>query len=558
MWLQPFASQRLEPVPCQETPVFVDALEIKLVLTVDSMGLTIPGGQVKTFELDLQPYGFTCLMSFVISTLEGTPDALLPLFTKHDLMKAKVTVEPRWEERQGEPLVLQGLVTEKDILEEFVSEDLDVKGDPVFYRHYRIAFADSAHVLWRQHYPCDLLTNKSVKELLEAHKGDEVSLDYDWAVLDETHAINTLPLGVEGNESSFYDFVLWFVWSHGGVWSYDPVKDEYTLAESKSEIGKPFFVDRLDVEDFRIEFPQTIRHNAALLNSYSEKPQSKVIDQEQAVDGVQHDHLVCYPIASDYEERTKLEKEKLRIREHEISLTFKRYPESAYRPGHFCALGGAHWSEKIFPFGKVYRIRSLSVVAGATEAALSAGQNMDYAGYKIEMKTQLELKSERWVSLPPFRPPTFPIYVEGKMVSEQGAEEAETYQIYQDEETSLDQYKVAVPLWENQQVVLPFEPYFFTGHFYFPDYKHARVLVALDFHSGRIERFLDWRPGARLPMESQGNHLLFGKTAKSQTSVQHVYVDDKPELSVKRTSDQDTEIIKMVEGSLILETKEEE
>ncbi len=84
------------------------------------------------------------------------------------------------------------------------------------------------------------------------------------------------------------------------------------------------------------------------------------------------------------------------------------------------------------------------------------------------------------------------------------------------------------------------------------------MLVALDFHSGRIERFLDWRPGARLPMDTQGNHILFGKTADSRTSVQHTYVDNKPELNIKRTSDKDTEMIKMVEGNLILETKEEE
>jgi hypothetical protein len=183
---------------------------------------------------------------------------------------------------------------------------------------------------------------------------------------------------------------------------------------------------------------------------------------------------------------------------------------------------------------------------------------MEYAGYNIELRSHLELESEDWVSLPSFKPPLYPIYVEGKVVSEQGAKEAETYQIYQDNETSLDQYKVAIPLWNDQQVVLPFEPNFFTGHFYFPDYKDARVLVALDFHSALIERFLDWRAGARLPMDSQGNHILLGKTEKSQTSIKHVYVDDKPVLDVKRTSDKDTERIKMVEGSLILETKEEE
>jgi hypothetical protein len=105
--------------------------------------------------------------------------------------------------------------------------------------------------------------------------------------------------------------------------------------------------------------------------------------------------------------------------------------------------------------------------------------------------------------------------------------------------------------------VAPFEPNFFIGHFYFPDYKKSRVLVALDFHSARIERFLNWRGGARLPMDSQGNHMLLGKSEKSQASLKHVYVDDKPVLEMKRTSGKDSEMIKMIEGSLILETKEE-
>jgi hypothetical protein len=417
-------------------------------------------------------------------------------------------------------------------------------------------------------------TNRSVKDLLEAHKGGNVALKYDWDILEKKHAINTLPLGIEGSEASFYDFVYWFIFSHGGVLSYDCNKDEYTLSATKPDSSKSVALDKLDVEDFRIEFPQTIRNNVAILNriefpqtirnnvailnSYSEKSQRKVIEQEQAVDGVRHDHLVRLPVASDYEECRKLEEQKLRIRQHEIFLSFKRFPQSIHRPWSLCKFEGPGWSDEIFPHGKDYRVRSVLLDASAVSPQLSADQNMEYASYNIEMKSQLELKSEDWVSLPPFKPPPYPIYVEGKVVSEQGAKEAETYQIYQDKETSLDQYKVAIPLWKDQQVVLPFEPNFFTGHFYFPDYKEARVLVALDLHSGLIERFLDWRAGARLPMDTQGNHILLGKTDKSQTSIQHVYVDDKPVLDVKRTSDKDTEMIKMVEGSLILETKEEE
>jgi hypothetical protein len=540
-------------------PVFADALEMKLGLTIGEKVFSIPGGNVKTLKIELQPYGFTCQMSFWVSAEEG-PDKLFPLFVKHDLIRAYLEVSPHFKQDKPstESLILQGLVTSKDILMERTIESIRLKGHPVLYRHYRIAFSDPASVLWRQHFPCDLMTNKSVKDLLEAHRGHNVSVDYAWEFLDKQFAINTLPLGVEGNEASFYDFVAWFFSAHNGVWSYDFSKDIYTLSATKPDLGTPISTDHLDVEDLRIAFPETIRNHVAVLNSHSEQPEPKVIANEQAIDGLRRDCLVRLPILSDYEERGTLEEQKLKIREHEISLTFKRYPHIAYRPGELFNFEGAGWSEEIFPRGKVYRVRNTFVDASAVATETTADHNMPYARFNIDMTSQLELKSEGWVSLPPFKSPRFPVYVEGKVVSEQGEDDAETYQIYQDAETSLDQYKVAIPLWENQQVVVPFEPNFFTGHFYFPDYKNARVLVALDLHSASIERFLDWRAGARLPMDTQGNHILFGKTAESQTSVKHTYVDEKPVLHMKRTSDKDTEMIKMVEGSLILETKEEE
>ncbi len=539
--------------------MFVDALEMPLKLTIGKMVFPIPGGNVKTLRLDLQPYGFTCVLSFWVSAEEGT-DKLFPFFVKQDLMKVFLEVSPRLKQDEPPmaPLILRGLVTQKDILAERTIENVRLKHHPVLYRYYQITFADPAYVLWRQHFPCDLMTNKSVKDVLEAHRGRNVSLKYDWNILTKKFAINALPLGVEGNHASFYDFVLWFVSTHDGVWDYDSTRNAYTLSTTKSEIGKPVPINEQDVEDLRIEFPQTIRHNVAVLNSYSEKPEREVIKQEQAVDGIQHDYLVRLPIAADYKKRSSLEKEKLKIRKHEISLTFRRFPHLTYRPGWLFTFTGEGWSHLSFPSRKVYRVRNLSLDASAVTSEITADHNMPYARYDVDMSSKLERKSEDRVSLPPFKSPVFPLYVEGKIVSEQGSDDAETYQIYQDSKTSRDQYKVSIPLFNNQQVVVPFEPNFFSGHFYFPDYKNARVLVALDFHSGRIERFLDWRAGARLPMDTQGNLILFGKTPKSKTCVQHVYVDDKPVLDMKRTSGKDTEMIKMVEGSLILETKEEE
>ena len=181
---------------------------------------------------------------------------------------------------------------------------------------------------------------------------------------------------------------------------------------------------------------------------------------------------------------------------------------------------------------------------------------MAFTIYNIEMTSQLELKAEKYVSLPPFEYPVFPMLVEGKVLSEQGETAAETYQIYPDQQTSTDYYKVEIPLFANQKVIVPFEPIFFSGHFYYPLYKRERVLIALHFRSARIIGMLDWRPGARLPMEQQGNHILMGKTAQSKTSISHIYINEKPELNLKRTSANDTQIFRVTEGGMILEVKE--
>jgi len=211
-----------------------------------------------------------------------------------------------------------------------------------------------------------------------------------------------------------------------------------------------------------------------------------------------------------------------------------------------------------------------------------------YTKYKIKMTSQLELKGERALNMPPFKVPAYPIQVEGKIVSEEGKEEEETYQLYKYPEFDIDipfvseemeekleqqaekipfvgdkaeaerdQYKVKIPIFDDKQVVCPFEPLFAPGHFYFPAYKDERVLVELDFHSARIVRFLDWRAGGRLPMDTQGNHILFGKSEDSNTSISHIYVDNKPQLNMKRSSSKETEIIQLQEGAIILQTKEE-
>jgi len=176
--------------------------------------------------------------------------------------------------------------------------------------------------------------------------------------------------------------------------------------------------------------------------------------------------------------------------------------------------------------------------------------------YQIDYDLYLELDADPVVRHPPFLRPRFPFFVEGKVLSETGADDELTFQPYQDSNTSIDYYKVKIPLFANQKVIVQYEPLTLAGHFFFPLYKDERVLVALDFDHARIHAHLDWRPSARLPTDSQGNQLLIGKKDKNWTSISHTYADSKPTLTIQRVLDTDTQTITVTEGMIRLETKD--
>jgi hypothetical protein len=142
-------------------------------------------------------------------------------------------------------------------------------------------------------------------------------------------------------------------------------------------------------------------------------------------------------------------------------------------------------------------------------------------------------------------------------VSEQGEDADVTYQIYTDANTSLETYKVTVPLWENQQLTTPFAPQMGQGNVYVPAYKNERVLLAIHLLRAQIVGLLDWRQEARLGMDVQGEQILFGKSDTSHTSVNHVYDGDDPVLNVARVHDKDTATLQIKEGALIITVKED-
>jgi hypothetical protein len=279
------------------------------------------------------------------------------------------------------------------------------------------------------------------------------------------------------------------------------------------------------------------------------------VDNANKVNGVKQEYLLTSPLESDVTDRAKLEGERQRPSEPELRVQFQRYPSMTLVLNGLYSFG-EDWSAKLYTNGKQYRLYRLAIEAVAESEDPADELDDETNNYKMEVTATLELEADPTFRRPEFIRPQWPFYVEGTVVSEVGKEEERTYEAKQDSNTSLEYYRIKLPLWD-KEVLVPYEPHQQPGHFYFPADKGARVLIALNFRSAVLERFLAWRPGAKLPKESQGNHLLLGKKPESETSIQHVYQDSKPLLRILRTSEKDTQLIEVAEGRMKLQVKQE-
>jgi hypothetical protein len=535
--------------------MFSEALQLDLELAIKEDHFLIAGGNIKNFQITLLPYGFDAKADFWISS-DISEDKLFPKFTRPDQIEARLSIQGVYNlpSPAPEPLVVTGPVTWKSVQEIAVEE---VKGEPVLFRHYAVHFQDAAQVLWRQHFPTALYEKAKMMDVVNGHMVNGISLRMDWDALEKELPMICLSLGAGLNGASFYDFLMWYVASENGVFIYDSRENTFILSSTKESQGSEVSLDHQEVEEVRVHLPETYRHNIKLLNAVSEKPRSEEITQEQAVKGTHRDVLLRTSIAADFDGRKSLETQKLKNREHEIDLVLKQFPLKTFRPGTFVDFDKKTWSKELFPFERKYRVCEIQMHGRAETQDHKHARDKPFASYNVEMTARLESRDNPHVHLPLFKAPSYPIQVEGKIISEIGEDNDKTYQIYSDKETSQDFYTVRIPLW-NREIRIPFAPDFLTGHFYFPAFKHTRVLVTLHYDHAEIGRFLDWGEDVRLPMDTQGNHILFGKNYESQTSIQHIYLDDKPALTIERLSGIDTEIIHLKEGTLILQTKEDE
>lgn len=545
----------LEPSP------FDDRLAVAVTLTIGGTEYDLAGGGVRHFALELHSYGFSGVVELVVQDDlahgGGFEDTLKDPFLGSDLVEVKLEVAAVHDQPEAEqsptPISVLGIATAK-----FMTEVLyrDIPDQPLLVRYYRLEFADPARVLWTQHFPCQLYTEATPKSVIEEHKGDKITLSYDWSELTVTKPQWFVHLPVE-HGASFYDFVVWLVDIRHGVLAYDYAAAKYSITASKATgTAEALFGD--DIDTATLVAPPPPRHVVVVKNSYASSPRSETVDQDQAATTIRHDLLIRSTISQDVDDRVTLERARLALPQYEAQLSFARMPIVGVMPGTLLSLSAANrWSADSALVSPTWRVRELSIEGTMPPRPFDKDVQESSTVYTVRLGARLEQSTDPRVALPAYRRPRYPGFVEGKVLSEKGEDGEKTYQTFRDDTTSLDEYTVKIPLWENKKITAPFIPIEGSGNVYVPSYRDERVLMALWLERSEIEQLLEWREGAALSMDVQGEQILLGKSGTSQTSINHVYEDDQPVFNVARTHDNDTSLIKMSEGTLFIKVEEQ-
>lgn len=534
--------------------MFSDRLKLALTLAIGGESFAVASGGIERADVVATRYGFDAEIAFYVSS-ETAADALFASFSTSALQKATLTVANGrviFADAASEPLTLTGYVTHRRVRE---VTSRAISGKPIVGRHYVIRFADPAQALWRPHRPIELYVDTSMKDVIDLHKAQGMTITYDWAQLGE--ALDVLCVGLGGEQdASFYDFVIWYLHENHGVLELDPGTCAYRIGKTKARGGESLDVDLETVAELRLLGPAPPRFATTVLNPSTEAAiMAKPLTNDQSTTGVRAGAFAHTLLAAKFDQRVQIEGEWLVSDEHRVEIIYKAAPEHFRPPGQIMVLGDA-FSRQLYPSGKKYRaieirLRARRIDTDDGEADVTSAT----APYEIDLRAELELSSDPTPRLPPFARPRYPVMVEGRVLSASGQDADRTFHALEGEKDSLFRYRVHVPLW-NKTVVAPFVPGGLTGHFFFPAFKNQRVLMALDFSAARISSFLEW--AGKLPKDTQGDQLVLGWNDTNETIMSHVYEDNKPVLRVARRLEGDTETLTVSEGTIRMVVKEEE
>jgi len=496
-------------------------LNYKVKLSVDGNSVEIFSGNITAVDIDFQLFGFEGRAHFT-SYGDEKLDALMaeekPI--KFDIecalsQEIEGIPSPLWK--------LSGYVAEKHVKRKAVSEQEKLAS------HYMVLFADPARVIWSHHFPVDIYVDKTMKDVIEEHVTPDMSIKYDWDLLEEECPVIAFALtnatSVPGESgASFYDFLIWYLHREGGMLAFDYTDGSYTICGEKPEAKeKAAEVFETLVESPIIHAPRLPRFEREVLTHACDKLQvspTKLFDPFQKVTEDLFDKEIYREFPEQVQIGTEAQPvENLGVLEVCLEAFSPDFHMSHMLPGSLCEFVGHNkqkgtWSEESDIKGKAFRIRSFEM------RSLKQGEFCSYnqvgqasQPYTLQVRLWLEDKEEKQIDLPAFRVPRFPFYIQGEVFSDVGAPEQSTFDI--DEKVPQGQFLVKIPRVEGDgKVVVPFTPTMVSGQYYFPLCKGEKVLLAMHFQTAQFCRVLDWQPLTRLPSGVQGNQVVFASKGK--------------------------------------------
>jgi hypothetical protein len=523
----------------------------------------IPGGNIRSISLRLQNWGGEGSLEFIVQddTAFGGKysDELCSDFVESSLMAVHLKLSPGHTDvavdSESAPIETSGIAVERSVTEQVVSRSLGESS--VLMRRYRLSFLDPARAIWQGHFPCGLHTQASFKSVLETHKGPQLQLEYDWDAVDTELPQIFYQLAPRG-PTSFYDWVIWYVAQRGGLLTFDHREGTYCFRGNKPELDVIATLRRDDIAEWTTRLCDGERHRPRIRNSCVRGPRSAAGQNPNAIDDLYHDVILHTPIARDVDDALGQANATVLAPRQEVQLEFVRYPPVSVIPGLGVELPALrNGNSELLGNAGALRVVSVTLSANATDSVSEKDYGEPEGTFLVSMSCLLEDTSDTFARLPAVANPAYPGHLEGSVVCEIGEEPDVTYDYATDDESSLSTYRVRIPLFEDQEVRVPFEPTLGTANVYFPLYKGQRVLVALTLSTAWIERLLEWRPELLTAKERQGQQLFFGKSKESCTSLLHDYDDGSPVLQLLRTNKKDCVLLRLEEGRLLLKVEEQ-
>ena len=527
---------------------FEEALACTLVIWSAGASTPVPGANVKRLRLELAPHGFTGELAFWVRADEAGETLHQVLTGDAPIEVALGVAKARYLDTPPPPLAVRAAVVARGFVE--LTTD-DMAGRPVRFRRYRLGLADPARAAWSVHHPTEVFAERSFAEVVTAQLVGELALEVAWPELARKRALICLGLGAD--DASFHDFVTWLAASRGGHFYLDYATGTYHLADRKPAPATPAALERDAVAELEVVVAEPTRHRQRFLNSWAGSDAVTAATVATARPPLTHDTLVHTPIARDVSALAERDTRRLATGLPELAVAFRAFPEILLAPGTGVTLDADSFSPRLAGFGEPMRVLTLHLEVRALDESAEYDLELDSTTYAIELRGRLEHAADPRTRVSEHRTPRYPIHVEGKVLSAIGETGDRAYTVYEDEATSQDRYRVLLPTW-NVTIDAPFTPLYQPGHLYFPAYRDARVLVAVELDRARLAAFLDWGPSVRLPLASQGNHILFGKNATSETSLRHWYVDSKPELQLRRAHAGNIGAVTVRQDTIVIET----